>query len=107
MISNTFTTDQILKEGKVGGMEYTVKGELHEIPGTNGKAFAAEAYSLRTKKKFWIGWLDITKKKDPFSTLDFLSDKSEEALIKEMELKKRIVGFPTIFFLVIDMYILL
>lgn len=88
MISNTFTTDQILKEGKVGGMEYTVQDNLHEIPGTNGKAFTAEALNLRTKKKFWIGWLDITKKKDPFSTPDFLSDKSEEELIKEMELKK-------------------
>lgn len=43
---------------------------------------------LRTKKKFWIGWLDITKKKDPFSAPDFLSDKSEEELAKEMELKK-------------------
>ena len=88
MISNTFTTDQIQKEGKVGGMEYTVKDELHEIPGTNGKAFTAEVFNLKTKKKFWIGWLDITKKKDPFSTPDFLSDKSEEELIKEMEAKK-------------------
>lgn len=88
MISNTFTTDQILKEGKVGGMEYTVQDNLHEIPGTNGKAFTAEALNLRTKKKFWIGWLDITKKKDPFSAPDFLSDRSEEALIKEMELKR-------------------
>jgi hypothetical protein len=73
---------------KMGGMEYTVKDELHEIPGTNGKAFTAEAFSLKTKKKFWIGWLDIAKKKDPLSTPDFLSDKSEEALIKEMESKK-------------------
>lgn len=73
---------------KMGGMEYTVKDELHEVPGTNGKAFTAEAFSLKTKKKFWIGWLDITKKKDPFSAPDFLSDKSEEALIKEMESKK-------------------
>ena len=74
---------------KMGGMEYTVKDELHEIPGTNGKAFTAEAFSLKTKKKFWIGWLDITKKKDPFSAPDFLSDKSEEALIKEMESKNK------------------
>lgn len=73
---------------KMGGMEYTVQDNLHEIPGTNGKAFTAEALNLRTKKKFWIGWLDITKKKDPFSAPDFLSDKSEEELIKEMELKK-------------------
>lgn len=73
---------------KMGGMEYTVKDELHEVPSTNGKTFTAEAFSLRTKKKFWIGWLDITKKKDPFSAPDFLSNKSEEELIKEMELKK-------------------
>ena len=88
MISNTFTTDQILKEGKVGGMEYVVLDELHEVPGTDGKTFTAEAFSLKTKKKFWIGWLDITKKKDPFSAPDFLSDKSEEELIKEMKSKK-------------------
>lgn len=73
---------------KMGGMEYTVKDELHEIPGTNRKAFTAEAFSLKTKKKFWIGWLDTTKKKDPFSTPDFLSNKSEEELIKEMRSKK-------------------
>lgn len=73
---------------KMGGMEYTVKDELHEVPGTNGKAFTAEAFNLRTKKKFWIGWLDISKKQDPLSAPDFLSDKSEEALIREMELKK-------------------
>ena len=88
MISNTFTTDQTLKEGKVGGMEYTVKDELHEVPGTDRKTFTAEAFSLKTKKKFWIGWLDITKKKDPFSAPDFLSNKSEEELIKEMRSKK-------------------
>ena len=74
---------------KMGGMEYTVKDELHEIPGTNGKAFTAEAFSLRTKKKFWIGWIDITKKKDPFSAPDFLSNKSEEELIEEMKLKNK------------------
>lgn len=74
---------------KMGGMEYTVNDELHEIPGTNGKVFTAEAFSLKTKKKFWIGWLDITKKKDPFSAPDFLSDKSEEELIKEMEQKNK------------------
>ena len=73
---------------KMGGMEYTVKDELHKVPSTNGKAFTAEAYSLRTKKKLWIGWLDITKKKDPFSAPDFLSNKSEEELIKEMASKK-------------------
>lgn len=73
---------------KMGGMEYIVKDELHEIPGTNGKAFTAEAFSLKTKKKFWIGWLDISKKQDPLSAPDFLSDKSEEELIKEMESKK-------------------
>lgn len=72
---------------KMGGMEYTVKDELHEVPGTNGKAFTAEAFNLKTKKKFWIGWSDISKKKDPFSTPDFLSDESEEALIKEMKNK--------------------
>lgn len=74
---------------KMGGMEYTVSGELHEIPCTNGKAFTAEAFSLKTKKKFLIGWLDITKKKDPFSAPDFISDKSEEDLIKEMESKNK------------------
>lgn len=74
---------------KMGGMEYIVKDELHEIPCTNGKSFTVEAYNLRTKKKFWIGWLDITKKKDPFSAPDFLSNKSEEELIKEMELKNK------------------
>lgn len=73
---------------KMGGMEYTVQDDLHEILGTNGKAFTAEAFSLRTKKKFWIGWLDISKKQDPFSAPDFLSDKSEEELIKEMEESK-------------------
>ena len=74
---------------KMGGMKYTVKDELHEIPGINGKAFTAEAFSLKTNKKFCIGWLDITKKKDLFSAPDFLSDKSEEELIKEMKLKSK------------------
>lgn len=74
---------------KMGGMEYTVQDNLHEIPGTNGKAFTAEAFNPKTKKKFWIGWLDITKKKDPFSAPDFLSNKSEEALIKEMKSKNK------------------
>jgi hypothetical protein len=40
---------------KMGGMEYTVKDEPHEVPGTNGKSFTTEAFSLKTKKKFWIG----------------------------------------------------
>lgn len=49
------------------------------------EGFVVRAVELTNFTEIWLGWKTVSNKADYLSAPDFLSDKSEEALIKEME----------------------
>lgn len=85
--ADAYIDDQTLRRGKVGGLEYITIGPEKKLPWSE-EGFTIRAVELTNFTEIWLGWETISNKADYLSAPDFLSNKSEEELIKEMELKK-------------------